>query len=101
MRLPSECLNQAPLLPPKSAIPLTVLSPGVSMSSNLTPLDWRSLTAPSTSSTSIAIWVCVPDGFPLLGNTPKPVPAASSYIRPKAPRSEEHTSELQSPDHLV
>src|SRR5207245_10022698 len=42
IRLPSESLNHATLFPPRSAMPLTVLSPGVSYSSNLTPLDRKS-----------------------------------------------------------
>ena len=38
IRLPSESLNYASFEAPMLAMPLTVLSPGVSYSSNLTPL---------------------------------------------------------------
>src|ERR1700716_629977 len=84
IRLPSESLNHAPFVPPKSATPLTVLSIGVSYSSNLTPLAWRSLTFCSRSSPSIASCVCVPEGSPLRGKPPKPVPACSTNISPPA-----------------
>src|SRR5258708_25830589 len=43
------------------------------------------------------------DAAPLPGrrSAPRTSPAGSAAISPSAPRSEEHTSELQSPDHLV
>src|SRR5258708_16114607 len=38
---------------------------------------------------------------PPRNRSPAPPRAAPCFCRERAPRSEEHTSELQSPDHLV
>src|SRR5919106_4610788 len=55
---PSGSLNQAPFSPPSSAIPSTVFSPGMSYSSNVTPLARRSVIAASMSLTRKPPSVC-------------------------------------------
>jgi hypothetical protein len=65
---PSESLNHAVFAPPPVAMPLTVLIPGASYSSNTTPLDFSSATSFSTSSTDqnavLALFVPAPgDGY--------------------------------------
>src|SRR5919204_1731777 len=79
---PSESLNQAAFRSPISATPLTVFNPGRSYSSSFTPRALRSRSVASKSCTSRAIWVCVPDGFPLLWKSRNPVPRDSSYTTP-------------------
>src|SRR5258708_10057700 len=56
----------------------------------------------------IGVWLCVCMGVsPGLGlhaasgNTPRTLPRATRTCAALSSRSEEHTSELQSPDHLV
>ena len=61
-------LNQAVFAPPALAMPLTVLIPGMSYSSNTTPRDLSSATSAATSSTAqnavLAFEVPAPaDGF--------------------------------------
>src|SRR5258708_9900618 len=41
------------------------------------------------------------DALPISGSTHRPQPAFHRHVWPAPGRSEEHTSELQSPDHLV
>jgi hypothetical protein len=80
--LPSLSVNQAALSPPGwVAMPSTVLSSGVSYSSNVTPRDLSSATAASMSGTSIPACVCPLRLEIEVGKTKKADPSRTSTRR--------------------